>query len=250
MKLTAYLFIFILLIYMGCTERGTDNISDPDLNPDTNTDYLLTINPTEFGFEEQTAQGNFRNAIFINFEATDVWAMYINTDNQLERLSWELNYDNQVPFLLYTDKYQDTSGIRHKAVTGGYLVNENTNFNNIKISVSKTDFNNVLENKFYNQFKILQPVIFGNENIINNYTYIEAIFVGIAPIDVWAIIKTNSNGYKGKVNLARRIDSAKNYYLLPTTYNDSSGTMVNAVKVGLNTQNYLSFSNIEVIIEK
>jgi hypothetical protein len=248
MKQHLYIFLLIAFSFFSCSDRvsAPSEEDDQPLFEITNGEYLKIINPDQFGQIIESEQGSFRDALFVDHQAIEVWGVYYQENSTIKRLSAELTFNQPLLYFMHDDKYLDSEGIGHAAVYAGVPETADRQIDNIYLAVSISDDKNVQDKYFIT----VQPTDFGQINETVQGPFIEAFFADIEPEDIWSIQQTLPQGTVAKVRLARRINKPIVYYLETDTWTDSSGTTINGSVVGLPYDDIAPQQNIEILIRR
>ena len=239
--------IIILLFLPYCTDRHLNPSDDHvEINDITNGEFLETISADFIGDTVIIDEKVFVNGLFKYYESQSVWAVFIEKDGKTERLSWQLSLDQPVPFFMYTDKFTNEWGRRHLAVSVGVPQDFDHPIENIRLAVSVSDDEQVM-NKY---FRVIQPDIFGNINNTPYGEFIEAFFIEIEPEEVWAIRKTIPQGTKLKINFRRWTNYPPLYYLFPDSTADSTSVLKSGITIGLPYDDIAPLQNIDILVPK
>ena len=241
----------LLLAGFLFTWQCTDRISEPTEAENKNVEPVDSqlfniISPSQYGNKIQTDEGTFIDALFIDFEVSDVWAIYKLQNGVAKKLSIELSFDNPLQFIMFTDKYFDQNQIGHYAVYAAIPEDNSHTIENITIAVAAVDDDELIRT----YFETVQPTRFGE--IINTVEgdFIEAFFESFSAEDVWGIQQTLHQGTKARINIARKLNRHLSYYLKNDSLADSLGNILSGVKVGLPYTPLSPIRNIEIFVSK
>jgi len=241
------LLLFGFLFAWQCTDRISDPAEAEDNTVETVDNLPLNvITPSQFGDQIQTEEGTFIDALFIDFEVSDVWAIYKIQNGVREKLSIELWFDDPLHFIMFTDKYIDQNQISHYAVYAAIPDDDLQPVQSIVIAVAAVDDEELIRN----HFETLQPTQFGEIIATVEGNFIEAFFEAVSAEEVWGIQQTLQQGTKARINIARKLNRHFSYYLKNDSIEDSLGNSLNGIKVGLPYAPLSPIQNIEIFVSK
>ncbi len=232
-----FIYLLTLVLYFGCAERNPMDTEDNRIIiPSPDTGVLQLLSPVEFGGIYTTNGINYREAVFVDHQAADVWTVFVRTATETRRLDLGLDFGQIPEFIMFTDKYQDREGGWHLSVYCAVAEQPGENIQEILVTVA----GEYSMEEYNREFTEVSPDTFGNIVTTAQGDFIEARFNGLRTQDVWSILKTNGNNFRYKINVARKVNRPLDYYLRQSNED---------IVVGLLYDSDFPVRNIEVIIK-